>query len=97
MTSYLVYLLAMQNIFPGLNKNDRFGEVQPRVYNYFPQLEMIESEKHFCRVNNAFMFNIVRKINDELERRISNEAIDEITKYGSWYIQFKNFTYIRLF
>ena len=62
MTSYLVYLLAMQNIFSGLNKNDRFRDVQLGVYNYFPQLEMIKSEKHFCRVNDAFTFNIVRKI-----------------------------------
>ena len=84
----MVYLLAMQNIFLGLNKNDRFGEVQPGVYNYFSQLEMIENENNFCRVNIAFTFNIVRKLNDKLERIISNKGANEIAKYGNWFIQF---------
>ena len=88
MTSYLVFLLALQNIFLGINKNDRFGEVQPGVYNFFPQLEMIESEKHFCNVNDGFTFTIIRRLHDEMERRISNEAANEIAKYGNWYIQF---------
>ena len=96
MTSYLVYLLALQNIFPGINKNDRFGEVQPGVYNCFPQLEMIESEKHFCRVNDGFTFTVIRRLHDEMERRISNEVADEIAKYGNWYIQFQTFTYVRV-
>ena len=88
MTSYLVYLLALQNTFPGLNKNDRSREVKPRIYNYYPQLEKIKSEKHFCKFNDAFTFNTIRNIHGEMERRISNEAVDEIEKYGNWYIQF---------
>lgn len=55
---------------------------------------MIESEKHFCRVKDGFTFTIIRKLHDEMERRISNEATDEIAKYGNWYIQFRTFTYV---
>ena len=58
---------------------------------------MIESEKHFCRVNDGFTFDIVRKLCAEMERRISNKGADESAKYGNWYIQFRTFTYVRVF
>lgn len=51
---------------------------------------------HFKRANDAFLMYITRTLQGGTHQRLSPEAKSLISKYGSWFIQFPKFTYIRV-
>ena len=89
-------MLALQGKYLGLTRVGHIGGRKPRVYECFPQVELIESERNFCRVNDAFLYCIIRKLENDVRKKISTEAYNEIIKFGNWYIQFQTFSYLRV-
>lgn len=71
------------------------GKDNSGVMNATPQLSMYKIED-YKRVNDAFTMYITRMLQGGIHRRLSKEAIELIEKYGSWYIQFPTFTYLRI-
>jgi hypothetical protein len=95
MISYLVYLVAFQGKFKGLNVEGTL-EVQ-HIYNYYLQLKFSTPKRHYKRVNNAFLMHIVRDLAEEFHVRILSAARAAILEWADWFIQFSTFTYIRAY
>lgn len=96
-SSYVIYVLAWCYRYKGLickgivgNKDDQF-----KAYDCYPQLHMQE-KSHFKRVNDAFLMCITRTLQGGTHQRLTQEAKDLISRFGSWYIQFPRFTYLRI-
>ena len=47
-------------------------------------------------MNDAFIFSIIQFIEGDYVKRLSNDAVAQITTIGAYYIQFKMFTYLRV-
>ncbi|KAH9323691.1 hypothetical protein KI387_018330, partial [Taxus chinensis] len=54
------------------------------------------SNRNFRRVNDAFTMYVVRLLEGDTARRFSDEAMNLISCYGAYFIQFRKFSYIRL-
>ena len=50
--------------------------------------------KEYKIVNDAFIFAIIRFIEGDYAKRLSDQAKDQITTIGAYFIQFQTFTYI---
>jgi hypothetical protein len=95
MISYLVYLVAFQGKFRGLNVEGTL-EVQ-HIYNYYSQLEFSVAKHHYKWVNDAFLMDTVQDLDQELHVRISSATRAAISEWVDWFIQFSTFTYIRVY
>lgn len=97
MGSYLFYLIARLYKNPGLKALGVIGNGsgQCLVHKCYPQLHLHNTKdyKIFC---DAFTMKTVRILQGTPAKRLSSEAEAKIKKYGSWFIQFPQFTYIRV-
>ncbi|KAH9328536.1 hypothetical protein KI387_000644 [Taxus chinensis] len=95
MTSYLTYAMARRKLFSGL---ETIGVMIPsnNVFHYYLQLSFKNSSHHFRRVNDAFTFRVIRNLNQNTDEIFSKEAMDVISQWGTWFIQFSSFSYIRV-
>lgn len=50
----------------------------------------------FCHVNDAFLMAVVKKLDGNLEMCLSPKSISLLSKFGSFYIQFDKFSYLRI-
>ncbi|KAH9292607.1 hypothetical protein KI387_042207, partial [Taxus chinensis] len=66
------------------------------VYAYCPQFTLETSNHNFRRVNDAFTMYVVRLLEGDTARRFLDEAMNLISRYGAYFIQFRKFSYIRL-
>ena len=97
MGSYLFYLIARLYESPGLRALGEIGNGpgQYLVHECYPQLHLYNNKdyKMFC---DAFAMKTVRVLQGAPAKRLSSEAEARIKKFGSWFIQFPQFTYIRV-
>ena len=61
MSSYLMYTIASMKSWPGLNPYGEYN-LTTQIYNYYPQLQLKQSNAHFRRVNDAFSMLTAREI-----------------------------------
>lgn len=96
MRSYVVYALARHIRYKGLICKGEVGikKGQLKVYDCYPQLRL--HEKQFRRVNDMFTMYLTRLLQGGLHMRLSKGAMALVEKYGSWFIQFPTFSYIRI-
>ncbi|KAH9306929.1 hypothetical protein KI387_011333, partial [Taxus chinensis] len=94
MTSYLMYTLAASRQWFGFSYIDAHKD--DPVYAYCPQFTLETSNRNFRRVNDAFTMYVVRLLEGDTARRFSDEAMNLISQYGAYFIQFRKFSYIRL-
>ena len=100
MMSYVVYLLAARATnYPGLYKKGNMQDPNAWPYIVYPQLvkkKLSPQSKEYRIVNDAFVFAIIRFIEGNYAKRLSDQAKDHITTIGAYFIQFRTFTYIRI-
>ena len=58
--------------------------------------KLLAQSKEYKIVNDAFIFAIIRFIEGDYGKRLSDEAKTQITVFGAYFIQFKIFTYLRV-
>lgn len=58
--------------------------------------KLSDQSKEYQIINEAFIFAIIRFIEGNYVKRMSLEAAARIAKIGTYYIQFKIFTYLRI-
>ncbi|KAH9321752.1 hypothetical protein KI387_016391, partial [Taxus chinensis] len=95
MTSYLVYAAASQGVF---SKLDRCGVLsKDPIFECYPQLTVPACEKDFKVINDDFFYDFICRLDKDLKtHRVSKEAWDAVSKIGSLFIQFADFTYLRV-
>lgn len=95
MISYIIYLLAATYRYSGLICKGIVGggKNEFRSYDCYPQLQL--KEKNF-RDHDAFLMYITRALQGGTHNRLSHESKSLISRYGSWFIQFPKFTYIKI-
>lgn len=95
--SYLFYLIARLYEYPGLKALGVTGNGsgQYLVHECYPQLHL-HNTKDFKMFYDAFAMKMVRVLQGTPARRLSLEAETKVKKYRSWFIQFPQFTYIRV-
>ena len=71
------------------------GSGQCLVHECYPQLHL-HNTKDYKMFYDAFAMKTVRILQGTPARRLSTEAEVKVKKYGSWFIQFPQFTYIRV-
>ncbi|KAH9323931.1 hypothetical protein KI387_018570 [Taxus chinensis] len=95
MSSYVTYAAAGMRNYPGLDTKG--NKTVEHIYRYFPQLTRKGSEDQFRRVNDAFFYENICRLNLELRKtRVSDEAWAEVSKWGCVFLQFKKFTYLQV-
>jgi len=97
MSSYVVYLLARNEVYSGLTKKGEVG-IGPNKYlshQCYPQLHL-KSINHYTRFNDAFAMFVIKKLRGEFHKRLSNAAREFISAYGHWYTQHERYTYLRI-
>lgn len=86
MCSYLVYILASQEaVWIGLEPQ-RSPMLDAPMYRTFPKLTKEVGLRILCHINNAFLMEIVRKIDGKLELWVSPEAVALVLRFGHFYI-----------
>ncbi|KAH9296670.1 hypothetical protein KI387_044250 [Taxus chinensis] len=95
MTSYLVYAAASQGIF---SKLDRCGVLsKDPIFECYPQLTVPACKKDFKVVNDGFFYEFICRLDRDLKaNRVSKEAWEVVSRIGSLFIQFADFTYLRV-
>ncbi|KAH9329023.1 hypothetical protein KI387_001131 [Taxus chinensis] len=95
MTSYLVYAATSQGIF---SKLDRRGILlKDPIFECYPQLTVPECHKDYKVVNDGFFYGFICKLNSDLKtNRVSKEAWEVVSQHGCIFIQFADFTYLRV-
>ena len=100
MTSYLVYLLSTRATdYPGLYKRGSMQDPNAWPYIFYPQLvkkRLSRQNKKNKIINDAFIFTIIKFIEGDYAKRLSDEAMEEVIALGAYYIQFRTFTYLRV-
>lgn len=94
MTSYVFYMLACTQDWNGLYHEPWVDGI--KVYEYYPQLQEQSYAKNFMRWNDIFTGRLVYKLQGNTNKRLTTEAMKFIGIYGSYFIQFPLFTYIRV-
>lgn len=96
MCSYLIYVLASQEVlWAGLESQGPPASNVP-IYRKFPQLTMQVRMKIYSCVNDAFLMEILKRLEGNPGLRISHEVFSLIMKFGSFFTQFDRFTYLRI-
>ena len=97
MGSYLFYLIARLYEYPGLRTLGEIGSGpgQCLMHKCYPQLHL-HNTKDFKMFYDAFAMKMVRVLQGTPARRLSQEVEAKVKKYMSWFIQFPQFTYIRV-
>jgi len=66
------------------------------VYEHYLDLQEDNALRKFASVNDVFYTYMVRVLKGEKDKRLSKDVENTIGLHSSWYIQFPNFTYIRI-
>ncbi|KAH9310690.1 hypothetical protein KI387_025725, partial [Taxus chinensis] len=91
MTSYLVYVAASQGIFSKLDRCGIFSK--DPIFECYPQLTIPACKKNFKVVNDGFFYEFICRLDRDLKaNRVSKEAWEAVSKIGSLFIQFADFT-----
>lgn len=93
MTSYLFYILACIREWPGLHQEPWVDGM--KVYECYPHLQIQRYTENFLRWN-VFVGRLTFELQGDLNNRMSPGALKLVTTYGSCFIQFPRFTYIRI-
>ena len=94
--SCLIYIIASQRgYWPGLKPQVPPSPGMP-VYKYYPQFTRQVGMGEYCLVNDAFLMEVVSKLDGNPEMRFSPESKSLVLKFGSFYIQFDSFSYLRI-
>ena len=93
MGSYLFYLIARLYKHTTLKALGVIGNGsrQRLVHECYLQLHL-HSTKDFKMFYDVFAIKMVKVLQGTLARRLSPEAEAKVKKYGSWFIQFPQFT-----
>lgn len=94
MSSYLMYCLSCICQWTGL-----FHEVwqnDMRIYEYYPHLQQHRVAENYYKVQKKILGRIVFELRGDMNKRLTEEAMQFISTYGSFYIQFSRFTYLRV-
>lgn len=92
----LFYVIVAGRIsWPGVRQVGNLYDAAP-IYNCFPQLQKREGMRYFSHIHDTFLMAVIKDIEGNLERRISEKAIALIQTYGSFYVQFTSFSYLRV-
>ena len=97
MGSFLFYLIAKLYENPGLKALRVIGN-KPRqclVHECYPRLHL-HNTKEYKMFYDTFAMKMVRVLQGTPTRRLSQEVEAKVKKYGSWFIQFPQFTYVRV-
>jgi len=91
-------MLARNFVYPRLTKLEIVGNAarELKVYDYYPQMQHVNSLVHYKRVNDAFTMHITKILQGDMSKRISLEATNVVQNYGYSFIQFLKFTYLRV-
>lgn len=92
MSSYLFYILAYTRDWQGLNNQPWVDGM--KVYDYYPLLQQQKYAKHFTRWNDVFAGRLAFELQGDVNKRMPAEAMELISIYGSFFIQFPRFTYL---
>ena len=95
MSSFLIYMLASLQLWPGLPRIEDFPE-DVKSYEFYPCLQLQNSYVEYIRVNDAFTMRICRELQGCPERRFSPEAMAAISQFSCYFIQFSSFSYLCL-
>lgn len=95
MSSYLIYALATNHLWPGLPNIEDYDE-NTRVYEFYTHLQLQRSFKDYVKVNDALTMRLCRESQGCPERRFSPEAISAIGQFRCPFIQFLTFSYLRI-
>ena len=95
--SYLFYLIARLYEYPRLKALGVIGNGsgQCLVHECYPQLHL-HNTKDYKMFYDSFSMKTVRILQGTPVKRLSLEVEVIVKKYGSWFIQFSQFTYIRV-
>lgn len=66
------------------------------MYEYYPHLQEKKYVENFMRWNDIFAGRLVHEFQGNINKRLTTEVMEFITIYGSYFIQFPQFTYIRV-
>lgn len=94
MFSYLSYIFACTRKWIGLHHEPWVNGM--KVYGYYPHLQQKEYVENFMRYNDVFVGKLVFELRGNMNKRMSAEVRELVSIYGSYYIQFSIFTYIRV-
>lgn len=92
MSSYLFYILAYTGDWKGLHNEPWVDGM--KVYDYYPLLQQKKYAKHFTRWNDVFVGRLPFELQSDINKRMSIEAMELISIYGIFFIQFPRFTYL---
>lgn len=94
MSSYLFYMLTCTRDSNGLHHEPWIDGI--KVYEYYPHLQEKKYVENFMRWNDIFIGRLVHELQGNINKRLTIEAMEFIGIYGSYFIQFPQFTYIRV-
>lgn len=94
MSSYLLYCLVCVKELVGIPK--QLTEEDVPVYEFYPILQKDKALQDFRRVHNAFLGDLCHELKNMKAKRISEDTQTLIKRFGSFYIQFPCFCYIRI-
>jgi len=94
MSSYLFYCLASTRDWFDL-PHEPLDE-SSKVYQYYSQLQRKNCYENYKRINDVFTGKMTYELTGNPGKRMTSEAMQLISIYGSFFIQFSEFTYIRV-
>lgn len=94
--SCLIYIIASQRFFwSGLKPQVPPNSSMP-IYKCYPQFTRQVGMGEYCLVNDAFLMEAMRKLDGNPKMCFSPESKLLVLKFGSFYIQFDRFSYLRI-
>ena len=94
MASYLTYYIAYVSDLSPLPHEVWNEEIT--VYQYFPLLQKDKVLENFREVHDVLIENMHLSLKKAPMSRLSSEAQKLVQQYGSYFIQFPKFTYLRV-
>ena len=78
MSSYLIYSLAIDHLWPDLPSIQNYDE-HTKVYEFYPHVQLQRRFEEYVAVNDAFTMRLCRELQGCPKRRFSLEAISAIS------------------
>lgn len=72
------------------------GEGHKAIWEYYTQFLVKESRLHYKRINDALLFPIIIKLIGDTGFRLSKDEMELVKKWGCWFIQKSQSTYLRV-
>lgn len=92
MSSYIFYILVYTKDWHGL-LNEPWVDGM-KVYDSYPLLQQQKHVEHIAKWNGVFAERLAFELQGDVNKIILVEAIELISIYGSFFIQFPKFTYL---